>query len=292
MSRPHPALLATLLCVLWSLAFVVQRIGLRDADPLWFAAGRVAISGLALAPALLLGAKLGRRGHALAVLLGATNVAGFFGLQIAGLAHVESGPAAAMIYLQPLMVIVLAALLLGEPLTARRATGALVALAGVVVVGGREVVHGSTTGTALLVGAALSWAVGTILLKRGEHLPLVPLVAAQSVYGAVPLVVLAAVLEPAPELTSRVTLTVLYAGLGAGAAGWVLMGALLRRGAAGHVSAQLFIVPVLAAVFGVLLGDEPLRASLVVAIGLVALGVRLATTDPAAMAVRRARTGR
>jgi drug/metabolite transporter (DMT)-like permease len=286
----HPALLATLLCVLWSLAFVIQRIGLRDADPLWFAAGRAVISALALAPALVLGAPLGRRGHALAIALGATNVAGFFGLQIAGLAHVESGPAAAIIYLQPLMVIVLAALLLGEPLTARRTAGALVALAGVAVVGGREVLDGSPGGTALLVGAALSWATGTILLKRGEHLPLVPLVAAQSVYGAVPLVVLAAVFEPMPEPTARATLTVLYAGLGAGTAGWLLMAALLRRGDAGKVSAQLFIVPVLGAVFGVLLGGEPLRGSLVVAIVLVACGVRLATVQPAATRVRPART--
>jgi len=279
MKLPSAQALAALLCVLWGLAFVVQRVGLRDSGPLWFSAGRAGLGAAALLPALWIGGRLDARGHLLALALGLTNVAAFFALQAAGLAHVESGPAAAIVYLQPLIVIALAHGVLGERASRRRIVGAVLAVGGVGVIGARELADGAGGGAALLFGAALSWAIGTVLLKRAQDVPLVPLVAAQSLYGTVPLVVLALAFEPLPTVTTPLMLTVLYAGVAASAAGWLLLGALLRRGEAGAVSAQLFAVPVLGAVFGVMLGGEALHLSLVVGTALVTVGIRLASTE-------------
>jgi len=125
MKLPSAQALAALLCVLWGLAFVVQRVGLRDSGPLWFSAGRAGLGAAALLPALWIGGRLDARGHLLALALGLTNVAAFFALQAAGLAHVESGPAAAIVYLQPLIVIALAHGVLGERASRRRIVGAV-----------------------------------------------------------------------------------------------------------------------------------------------------------------------
>lgn len=272
------SVVATVLCVLWSLSFVVQKWGLEDSGPLWLAAGRAAAAAVVLLPVVIGGARLGVRGHALAAILGVTNVAGFFALQIAGLERVGAGAAAALVFTQPLIVFALAHVFLGERMTLRRAGGGLIAFSGVAVLGIHEAGAGSLLGVAILLGAALSWAIGTVVLKHAGDLPILRLVEAQAAYGALPLLVLAVAVESPPRATVGLLLCVLYVGVGATAVGWVLLAVLLRRADTGAVSASLFSVPVLGAVLGVVLGGEALHAPLVIAVALVAAGVCTATT--------------
>ena len=277
--RSSPAVAAAL-TLMWSLSFVVTKIGLRDSGPLWFAAGRAWVAAVAMVPWLPAVRPWRLRDHLVAVSLGATNVAGLFGLQVAGLDRTEAGSAAAIIYVQPLLVIAGARFLLGERIGRRRLLGAGLALAGVAVVGIREASFGSPIGLALLLGAAGSWALGTIVLKVWSGRPLLPLIAAQNVYGAPPLILLAGLLESPPHTSVRFLLSVLYLGVFASAAGWLLLALLLRQGEAAVVSSYIFFVPMLGALFGVLLLDEPLRPSLALGAVLVGLGVRLVAVAP------------
>jgi drug/metabolite transporter (DMT)-like permease len=279
--------LTGVLCVTWGLMFIVQRLALEVAGPLWVAAGRASVGAVALLPFAGQLRHLGRRGLAIAALLGVTNQLLFLGLQVAGLRTVEAGPAAAIIYLQPVLVVLASGPLLGERLTPRRLAGALLGFAGVAVVGLHQSASASAGGVLLLLGASVSWTVGAIVTSAAGE-PVVPLVVGQHLVGAPLLVLAAAFSEPFPPLSAKLVACILFAGVCGSAMAWMLWSMLLRRGEAGVVSTWLFAVPVLAAVLGVVLLGEPMSLALAIGITLVAIAVRLAATseqrprDPAA----------
>ena len=68
-----------------------------------------------------------------------------------------------------------------------------------------------------------------------------------------------------------------YTGVVSLAGGYLLQFALLERGDAGVVSSYIFAVPVLTAVYGVVLLGEPLSAGLVAGAAAVAVGILLVT---------------
>lgn len=262
------------LCLIWALTFIAQRTALRDAPPLWIAAGRTIIGALALSPAL---GRLTARGWRVACGLALTNIVGFVGLQLVGLDAIGAGPSAAIIYTQPVLVAVGGHLWLGERLSGARAAGAVIGLAGVTVVSAHEITTVSAGAVAALLGSAVCWAAGTLLTRATPEQPVLRIVATQQLLGGPVLLAAALVTEPAPAVTGRLALMVLYAGVFGAAGGQLLYTALLRRGEASVVSAWTFSVPIVASVLGVVLLDEPLRLPLAIGLVLVSVGVRLAT---------------
>jgi drug/metabolite transporter (DMT)-like permease len=287
--RPNSAVLAAALCLIWALTFIAQRTALREAGPLWIGAGRTVVGALALAPALR---GLSRTGWRVAAGLGLTNVVGFVGLQLVGLKAIGAGPAAAIVYTQPLLVALGAHLWLGERLTGARAAGALIGLAGVTVVSAHELTAASPVAVAALLGGAVCWSAGTLLTRATPEQPVLGVVAAQHALAAPVLLALAAVAEPVPAASGRLAGLILYTGLFGAAGGQLLFTILLRRGEASVVAAWMFSVPIVAAGLGVALLGEPLRAPLVAGLVLVSLGVRLATRRPAPQAPAAGSAGR
>ena len=284
--RPSTAVVAGTLCLVWALTFIAQRTALRDAEPMWVAAGRTVLGALVLLPALR---PLGARGWRIAAWLGLFNVVGFVGLQLLGLEAIGAGPGAAIVYTQPVLVAVGAYLLLGEEMTRSRAAGVLLGFAGVAVVSAHELSAASVLSVAALLGCAVCWAAGTLGTRATPDLPALPVVAAQHLLAAPVLLALAAATEPAPEPSARLAASLLFAGVFGAAFGLFLFTLLLRRGEASTVTAWMFSVPITAAVLGVVLLGEPLRAPLVVGLVLVSVGVRLASRRPRARAAPPAR---
>lgn len=294
--RLSTPVLAVGLCLVWSTAFVFVEIGLRDATAAQFAGLRSVAAVPALAVGLLVrdAAGLARalrsaRTHALGVLLGAVNVAGFVGLQTAGFARSGIGFGAVLIYAQPLMVAVLARLFLAERLRPRQLLGLLAGWLGVaLVVLGEASGGGATTGVwqavPLFLGAAACFAVGTVVVKAvttgPDAEPLGPPLLLAFLYGSLPLVVLGLADGTPVSWTASLWIGVVYTGTFSLAGGYLLQFTLLERGEAGVVSSWIFAVPVLAAIYGVLLFDEPLSAGLVAGVGAVAAGILLVTVPP------------
>ncbi len=285
--------LAAVLCLVWSTAFIFVKLGLRDAPASAFAALRsVAALPLLLAGLLalhrpVLAASLrDPRMHLVGAFLGAVNVAGFLGLQTAGFELSGIGFGAVLIYAQPLLVAVLARLLLDERLRPRQVAGLLVGWTGVALAVLGETSGGALGNTALrasllFLGAAVCFSVGTVVVKAvtagPRALPLPPALLLSFVYGSVPLVALALADGPDVQWTPRLLLCVAYSGVISLAGGYLLQFALLARGDAGVVSSYIFAVPVLAAVYGVLLFDEALSAGLLLGGAAVAVGILLVT---------------
>src|SRR3954464_13728791 len=281
--------LASVLCVVWGLMFVVQRVALEVAPPVWVAAGRASVGALVLLAFVPSLRGLSRRGIGVAIVLGLTNQFLFLGLQVAGLRTVEAGPAAAIIYLQPVLVVLSSGPFLGERLTRRRIAGALLGFAGVAVVGLHQSATASAGGVLLLLAAAVSWSAGAVVTSATTE-PIVALVVGQHLVGAPLLVAAGAGAEPFPAISTKLVLCIAFAGVLGSAFAWMLWSSLMQRGEAGVVSTWLFAVPMLAAVFGVVLLGEPISLALAVGIALVAAAVRLATSSPRAR--REARTSR
>ena len=135
-------------------------------------------------------------------------------LVVFGLALLPSGRAAILAYTMPAWAIPLSVLLLGERLTARKMLGLALGLAGMVLLVWDEInrIQGAPRGALLVLGAALTWAVGTILQKKFPvRAPLAAFTAWMMLIGGVPIYVGALLLEDFARLAD----VGLYSALGA-----------------------------------------------------------------------------
>ncbi|MBC9881604.1 DMT family transporter [Bradyrhizobium sp. INPA01-394B] len=158
-----------LFCLLWSYAFVAGKIGVTHCPPLILLAARFSLAGI-----LILGAtairgdwSLSWRDALIFAVLGIANNALYLGLGYTGLQSVSAGLGGLIVSANPVFTAALAALLLGEGMTWRKAAGLLLGIIGVTLI----VWHRLSVGTDSLHGilftlASLASIVsGTILFK-------------------------------------------------------------------------------------------------------------------------------
>ena len=185
----------------WGLAWPVIKLVLAEVPPLTFrgiclvgaGAGVLAVArlgGLSLhVPARYWGRLLA---------LSACNIVGWNLFVVYGIGLLPSGRAALLGYTMPLWSAVLSVWLLDERLTARRAASLLLGMGGVAVLLGADVagMAKAANGVALMLGAAVSWALGVVLLKRFA-LPVAtaPLTGWMMLAGGAPIACAALVLE-------------------------------------------------------------------------------------------------
>ncbi|OKO78258.1 multidrug DMT transporter permease [Bradyrhizobium sp. NAS80.1] len=158
-----------LFCLLWSYAFVAGKIGVTHCPPLILLAARFSLAGI-----LILGATLIRgdwslswRDAAIFAVLGIANNALYLGLGYTGLQSVSAGLGGLIVSANPVFTAALAALLLGEGMTWRKASGLSLGIVGVTLI----VWHRLSVGTDSLHGIIFTLAslasivAGTILFK-------------------------------------------------------------------------------------------------------------------------------
>jgi drug/metabolite transporter (DMT)-like permease len=157
-------------CLLWSYAFVAGKVGVTHCPPLILLAARFSLAGI-----LILGATLIRgddwslswRDVAIFAVLGIANNALYLGLGYTGLQTVSAGLGGLIVSANPVFTAGLAALLLGEGMTWRKASGLLLGIIGVTLI----VWHRLSVGTDSLHGIMFTLAslaslvAGTILFK-------------------------------------------------------------------------------------------------------------------------------
>jgi drug/metabolite transporter (DMT)-like permease len=279
--RSGTRLAAVVLLVLaWGSTFAAVKVGLESAPPVLFAGMRSVLGGAAvLVLALAFSGRPSLRdtwpAYAVLTLL---NVVGFFTLQTLAILELPSGLAAVLIYLQPVLVGVLAALLLGEALTGVKVAGLLLGFAGIVVVGaGAFGGHVSMLGVGYAVTAALVWALGTIAFKKyAGRVDAWWSVALPFLVGGMLLTVGGAAVEGTDvDWSGEFWAAFAYASLVGTALSWSLWFALVGSGEAGRAASYIFFVPIVSLLIGVLLLDETLGASLLAGAALVIVGVYL-----------------
>ncbi|UCH49909.1 MAG: DMT family transporter [Betaproteobacteria bacterium] len=119
------------------------------------------------------------------------NVTGWNLLIAYGVSILPSGRSAILAYTMPLWTVILSAMFLRERFTRRKFIGVLLGMVALILLLGPDVsyVESAPIGAAFVVGAALSWATGTVIIKRWPiDLPTTSFVAWQLALGGLPVV--------------------------------------------------------------------------------------------------------
>lgn len=276
-----------LLVVFWGSSFSVVKIGLEYAPPILFAGLRTFLGGSAMTLAALIwgGNPHLRRDWPIFLLLSAFNVVFFIGFQTLAILNLPSGTAAVLVYLQPILVGLLAWFILGEALPAAKVIGLALGFSGIVAVS-IEGISGSISAVGVIfgVGSALFWATGTVLFKRfQERVSPMWAVALPFLVGGMVLTTFSYATEQwdGVKLTGPLFASLGYAALIGVALAWLIWFALVRAGEASRVAAYIFFVPLVGIVIGALFLDERLTASLLVGATLIVAGIYLVNRSPA-----------
>ena len=193
--------LTVLLTLGWGLNWPMMKLTLADM-PVWTFRGLCVASG---AIGLFIIARAGRQQTRVPAgqwprlaVTAIANVTMWNVLIGYGLTLLPSGRSAILAYTMPLWTVLLSRFVLHEKLTPRRVLGVSLGMAGMALLIGDEfaAIEAAPVGAALVLGAAFSWAVGTVLMRRyPTDLPTTSFTAWQLLIGGVPIMVGALILD-------------------------------------------------------------------------------------------------
>lgn len=273
--------LVTISALFWGANFVLAGPVLADLTPLWAGALR-----FVLGAALMLGiarwrgedlAGPARRHAGVYGLLGAVGIGVFNLLFFYALQHTSASNAALIMATNPLLTVLLAAVVLGERPSARHLAALPLALLGVSVVIseghlGRLATLHVASGDLLMLGANLAWACYNVLGRRymPQGSPLVNTTLVMCA-GAVILLIVALSSGTLPTLPGpRALLALSIMAIGGTVLAYLFWTTGIARLGAGRTALFLNLVPVFAMLIGAVGGVQPTTAQLIG--GLLVLG--------------------
>jgi drug/metabolite transporter (DMT)-like permease len=278
--RWRPAVALIVLSLAWGYTWVLTKQGLAYAPPFAFAAQRCVGGALALFLALkLLGRplRLVAPGQTLGIAL--VNVAAFLIFQTWALVEGGAGKTAVLNYTMPIWTLLMAWPLLGERIRGAQWLAAASAVAGLTLIIGPWSMQASLLSKCLGLMAAVSWAIGTILIKRLRsrcEVDLISLTAWQLLMGAVPLLLLAVAVPDRPTIWSAAYIGILaFTSIVSTALCWWLWIYILDRAPAWEAGLSVLGTPVVALLSSRLLLGEEFRVVEVVGMLLIGVGLCL-----------------
>jgi drug/metabolite transporter (DMT)-like permease len=269
--------------VFWSGNYIAGKIALREFSPLLLAGLRIGFAGLMILPVLPF-----RRSEPWPSASGVVRllVLGILGVTlnqlffIVGLSRTSVAHSALIIGLTPLLVLLLACIRGLERMTARKAGGMAIALAGVAVLKAFEPASGSAGASATWLGdffvflAALCFALFTVFGKEVTNQYSNLTVNAFAYVGGglalLPVTLWEAGRQSLAHISMGAWLAAVYMALFSSVIAYLIYYHALTHMAASRVSAFSYLQPVFASAMGVAILDERLGAP-VIAGGLVIL---------------------
>jgi len=185
------------LALVWGINWPVLKLGVTEIAPLTFRALTLpfaALGLLAIARATGDSIRVPRPLWAKVALLGVANITGWNGLLLFGLQQLPAGRSAIIAFTMPIWSVLFSLALLHEPLSGRRIAGLALGMLGMGVLLGDDIGHIQRAPTAalLVLGAAICWALGTVLLRKWKPpLPQTALTGWMMLLGWIPLAALA-----------------------------------------------------------------------------------------------------
>ncbi len=206
------------LTLVWGCNWPVLKMGVTEFEPLTFRSLTLPFAALGmLAVARLSGdsIRIPRRLWPKVAALALFNIAGWNGLVLFGVAQLPAGRSAILAYTMPLWSVLFSLALLHEPLSTRKLVGMGLGMLGMAVLLGDDIRHFERTpaGALLILGAAIAWAFGTVLLRKWKlPLPQNTLSGWMMLLGWLPLVILAPLFasRPLPMPTASGWFAIVY----------------------------------------------------------------------------------
>lgn len=194
------------LALLWGYNWVQMKVGVQYASPFVFAALRTTLGGLSLfVPMLCLRRPLLPKAVSGTLLLGLLQSAGVYGFSTWALVSGGAGKTAILVYTMPFWTLILAWWLLGERVQRLQWVAIALSVGGLLLILEPLNLNGTIASKILALLAGLSWAGGAIVAKRlrqAVQLDLLSLTAWQTLFGAIPLILVAVAVPSAPIVWS------------------------------------------------------------------------------------------
>lgn len=284
------------LALVWGSAFPAIKFVLGEMPVLTFRAlclisGALGVAALALSRGRSLAVTWSQLGW-LAV-LGTFNSLGWNIFTAYGLLYLPAGRAVIIGYTMPLWTVIAAALILGERITLRKVIGLALGFAGLAVLIGPELAEmgKAPLGVALVLCAAISWAIGIVLLKwRDPQVPTTVLAAWQLGLASLPLIVAAAIVDDFDwQMSGEAWFAMAFVVLGAMVAAHLLWFTIVRLLPASLASISTLLIPVVGVIVGALWLGEQVGPAEIGALILVIAGLFVVLVLPALDWEKRAR---
>jgi drug/metabolite transporter (DMT)-like permease len=278
-------LLLLSLSLFWGLNWPAIKIGVSEIPPWAFRSYCIVLSGIGLLVlAKLNGFKLTLPLDKLKPLLFVAlfSTTGWHLFSAHGVLRMNAGRAVIIAFTMPLWANILGALWLKERITLTRLLALGIGLGGIGLLIWPEIdaVGAAPMGAAFMLGAAVSWATGTVLIKRTDwDTPTTVLAGWQLLLGGIPVVLGALFLEPAGfslNVSAKAIIALVYTILFPMIyCHWAYF-ALVRIFPAGIAAIGTLAIPVVGVFSSTLILNEPVGLSEVAALALVVTALSMA----------------
>jgi probable blue pigment (indigoidine) exporter len=270
-ATPYAAALAP---AVWGSTYLVTTQWLPPGAPMFAALLRALPAGVLLL--VLVRGSLPRGGWVLrAFVLGTLNIGAFFALLFVAAYRLPGGTAAMVISLQPLIVILLSASVLGTPIRLVHVGASALGTIGVTLLVAGAAIHLDAIGLAAALGAAASMAAGIVLTKRwGRPVSLLVFTGWQLLAGGLVLLMPTLLIEGVPDRITPVNvLGYVYLGLIGSCVAYAIWFRGIERLPAAAISFLGLLSPVVATALGYLYLGEGLTLWQIVGMVCVLLAV-------------------
>lgn len=181
-----------LVSAIWGFNFIFVKLGVHDVPPLFLCALRFFLASF---PAMFF-VKWPKAPIILVILYGLVT----FGLQFAlifssFIAGMTAGMASLLMQSQVFFSIFFAIIFLGERISTWQILGALIAFSGILLAAMHLDCNMTLAGFVLIISAAISWGIGTLITKKMGKVSTVGLIVWGSVIACVPLLLLSLLIE-------------------------------------------------------------------------------------------------
>jgi drug/metabolite transporter (DMT)-like permease len=198
------ALPILILTLVWGCNWPVLKMGVTELAPLTFRALTLPLAALGMLVVARMAGDSIRVPRTLwwrLCVLALFNISFWNGLVLFGVQQLPAGRSAIIAYTMPIWATAIAIVFLHERLSRQKLVGLVLGIAGMAVLIGGEiaVVRAAPLGALMILGAAITWAIGTVLLRKWQpHIAQNTLSGWMMLIGWVPLAVLAPLFDPQP----------------------------------------------------------------------------------------------
>lgn len=162
-----------ILTLVWGVNWPILKMGVTEVPPLTFRAYTLLFTGLCLLAVARAGGesiRLPRELWPLVVRLSIFNIAAWNGLVLFGLREMPAGRGAILAYTMPLWATLISLVVLNERLSWHKVLGLVLGMAAMalLVVEDIAAIGKSPFGAAMILGAAIAWGVGVVMLRTSQ----------------------------------------------------------------------------------------------------------------------------
>ncbi|NOU94363.1 EamA family transporter [Paenibacillus sp. LMG 31456] len=286
LSRTQTIILTIFLVTVWGVNWPLSKIALTYTPPVLFSGLRTLLGGLFL---LVVALPRYKQLHfketwSIYLLSALFNVVLYYGLQTIGLNYLPAGLFSAIVFLQPVLVGIFSWIWLGESMYGLKIVGLILGFSGVgIISSGGLSGHISMTGIVLALGSALSWAIGTVYVKKkSTRVDPIWLVTFQLIAGGLFMSLVGSSVESWSAIVWKpvFVLCLLFISLFVIAIGWLVFYKLIDSGEASKVASYTFLIPIVAILIGSLFLHEPLTFTLLSGLVLILISIYFVNRTP------------